>query len=50
MVLESRIFEEFKQPASQTRIDAALWRIFSSNKSVLASSKIKFYANCLPKN
>ncbi len=36
--------KEFQHPAIQTKI-AALWRIFSSNKSAPANRKTRFYTN-----
>ncbi len=51
--LVSRIFEEFKQPTivhSINQNSAAIWRIFSSNKSVPANKKKGFYTSRQPKN
>ncbi len=39
---ESGIVEEFQQPAIQTKNCAALWQIFSPDKSVLTNRKKKF--------
>ncbi len=42
----NRPFKEFQHPAKQTENWAALWRIFSSNKSAQANRKTGCYANC----
>jgi hypothetical protein len=50
MAIVSRIIEEFQHPAIQTENSAALWRNFSSNKSVPANMKKGFYKGHMPKN
>jgi hypothetical protein len=47
--LLNRMFEKI-HPSNPNQNSAALWRIFSSNKSAPANRKKGFYTSHLPKN